>query len=59
LSLDPKDDWQIKFEQFLGSVLTEQPLVDFFDSKIDLMSLIERYKTTRLIRQTTLSSSPD
>lgn len=52
--------WEITFDQFIASVLIEEPLMQFFENKIDLMTLIDRYKNRRLIRQTTLlSTSPD
>jgi len=53
------EEWRITFEQFLASILTQPVLDNYFNAKIDLKSLIEKYKDRRLLRQTTLSSSPE
>jgi len=41
-------DWSITFEQFLASMLTEQPLVGYFESQIDVIPAIERFRNRRL-----------
>ena len=56
---DVGDNWHITFEQFLASVLTEEPLVEFFDSKMNLSQHIEKFKNRRLLKKTSLSSSPE
>ena len=48
-------DWSITFEQFLASMLTEQPLINYFESHVDMMPLIERFQNRRLQRQTSAS----
>jgi len=48
--------WSITFEQFLASMLTEQPLIDYFESQMDMMAAIERFRNRRLQRQTSVSS---
>ncbi|CAG7719403.1 unnamed protein product [Allacma fusca] len=53
------EGWQITFEQFLASVLTEEPLVEFFDAKVDLNHQIDKFKSKRLLKKTSLSSSPE
>lgn len=37
-------DWSITFEQFLASILTEPPLVRYFEEQIDINSAIEYYR---------------
>lgn len=37
-------DWSITFEQFLASILTEPPLVKYFEEQIDINSAIEYYR---------------
>jgi hypothetical protein len=49
-------DWSITFEQFLASMLTETPLVNYFERHIDLLPAIERFRNRRLQRQ--ISTSP-
>jgi len=48
--------WSISFEQFLASMLTEEPLVSYFESQVDVMPAIERFRNRRLQRQS--SSTP-
>lgn len=48
-------DWSITFEQFLASMLTEQPLIGYFESQMDVISAIERFRNRRLQRQTSAS----
>lgn len=45
------NEWSISFEQFLASMLTEPPLVVFFEAFTDLTPAIERYRNRRLQRQ--------
>jgi len=49
-------DWSITFEQFLASMLTEQPLIAYFESEMDVISAVERFRNRRLQRQTSASS---
>jgi len=37
-------DWSITFEQFLASILTEPPLVKYFEEQIDINIAIEYYR---------------
>ena len=37
-------DWSITFEQFLATVLTEPPLVKYFEEQIDINGAIEYYR---------------
>ncbi|CAL8082933.1 unnamed protein product [Orchesella dallaii] len=52
-------EFKITFEQFVASVLTEPALDEFFNTKIDLKNSIERFRSKRLLRHTSLSSSPE
>lgn len=51
-------DWSMSFEQFLASMLTEQSLIDYFESQMDVIPAIERFKNRRLQRQTSASPPP-
>ncbi len=56
----PDQDWSITFEQVLASMLTETPLVDFFEHNTDLRTSIEKYRNRRLLeRSASISSSPN
>jgi len=48
--------WSITFEQFLASMLTEEPLIDYFEKQVDVIPAIERFRNRRLQRQTSASS---
>ena len=37
-------DWSITFEQFLATILTETPLVKYFEEQIDINGAIEYYR---------------
>ena len=50
-------DWAISFEQFLASMLTEPPLVDYFEAKLDLKPAIDRFRNRRLVERTVSSES--
>ena len=50
------DSWSITFEQFLASMLTEEPLVSYFESHVDVMPAVERFRNRRLQRQSSASS---
>ncbi|XP_014674997.1 PREDICTED: TBC1 domain family member 9-like [Priapulus caudatus] len=47
----PDDGWSITFEQFLASLLTEDPLCAFFEQQTDIVAAIERLREKRLDRQ--------
>lgn len=49
-------NWTITFEQLLASMLTEHALVNYFEQQVDLTPAIARFRSRRLLRQT--SSSP-
>lgn len=55
----PDADWSITFEQFLASVLTEPPLVDFYEKTNDILLVIDRYRNRRVLeRNKSFSGSP-
>lgn len=47
----PDSDWSITFEQFLASLLTEEPLCDFFERQTDVISAIVSLREKRLERK--------
>jgi len=51
-------DWSITFEQFLASMLTEQPLIGYFESEVDVISAVDRFRNRRLQRRSSSASSP-
>ncbi|XP_077979306.1 TBC1 domain family member 9-like isoform X2 [Glandiceps talaboti] len=50
-------DWEITFEQFLASTLTEPCLVKFFEKQIDISALIEGFQQRRSFERQLSSSS--
>ena len=56
----PDEDWSITFEQFLASMLTEVPLVSFFEQIVDVTSSVEKLRNRQLLekQQISPSSSP-
>ena len=52
----PDKDWSISFEQLLASLLTEAPLVDFFERIYDTTDAVAALRNRRLV--TRHSSSP-
>ena len=55
----PDADWSITFEQFLASILTEGPLVDFFEKQNNILPVIDRYRNRRILeRSESISGSP-
>ncbi|XP_024918795.1 TBC1 domain family member 9B isoform X2 [Cynoglossus semilaevis] len=50
-------DWSITFEQVLASLLTEPPLVDYFERKHDIQTKIAACKTQRAVERQISSSS--
>lgn len=45
----PDSDWSISFEQFIASMLTEQPLVEYFERKVDITEDIAKMRNRRLM----------
>ncbi|XP_061541189.1 TBC1 domain family member 9B isoform X1 [Phycodurus eques] len=52
-------DWSISFQQVLASVLTEPPLVDFFERKRDIRDKMAAREARRVARRQTGSASFD
>ncbi|KAM3612229.1 uncharacterized protein V6R79_004964 [Siganus canaliculatus] len=50
-------DWSITFEQVLASLLTEPPLVDYFEKKRDIQSKMAACKAQRAVERQTSSVS--
>ncbi|XP_041653069.1 TBC1 domain family member 9B isoform X2 [Cheilinus undulatus] len=50
-------DWSITFEQVLASLLTEPPLVDYFERKRDIQSKMAACKAQRAVERQTSSTS--
>lgn len=50
-------DWSITFEQVLASLLTEPPLVDYFEKKRDIRSKMAACKAQRAVERQTSSAS--
>ncbi|XP_038554836.1 TBC1 domain family member 9B isoform X1 [Micropterus salmoides] len=50
-------DWSITFEQVLASLLTEPPLVDYFEKKRDIHSKMAVCKAQRAVERQTSSAS--
>uniref|UniRef100_A0A672GH57 TBC1 domain family, member 9 (with GRAM domain) n=1 Tax=Salarias fasciatus TaxID=181472 RepID=A0A672GH57_SALFA len=50
-------DWSITFEQVLASLLTEPPLVDFFERKMDIQAKMAACKAQRAVERQTSSTS--
>ncbi len=50
-------DWSITFEQVLASLLTEPPLVDYFEKKRDIQSKMTACKAQRAVERQTSSTS--
>lgn len=50
-------DWSITFEQVLASLLTEPPLVDYFEKKRDIQNKMEACKAQRAVERQTSSTS--
>ncbi|KAG2456179.1 TBC9B protein, partial [Polypterus senegalus] len=50
-------DWSITFEQILASMLTEAPLVDFFEKRRDIHAKMEECKNQRTVERQISSSS--
>ncbi|CAH1786340.1 unnamed protein product [Owenia fusiformis] len=52
-------DWSITFEQFLASILTEPPLVNFFENPVDIQDAIEKFRNRRLmVKQSSFVGTP-
>nr|XP_015205426.1 PREDICTED: TBC1 domain family member 9B isoform X1 [Lepisosteus oculatus] len=50
-------DWSISFEQILASILTESPLVDYFEKKVDIRAKMAACKAQRTVERQVSSSS--
>lgn len=50
-------DWSITFEQVLASLLTEPPLVDYFEKKRDIQAKMAACKAQRAVERQTSSTS--
>lgn len=50
-------DWSITFEQVLASLLTEPPLVDYFERKGDIQNKMAACKAQRAVERQTSSAS--
>uniref|UniRef100_A0A3B5BGU2 TBC1 domain family member 9B n=1 Tax=Stegastes partitus TaxID=144197 RepID=A0A3B5BGU2_9TELE len=50
-------DWSITFEQVLASMLTEPPLVDYFEKKRDIQAKMAACKAQRAVERQTSSTS--
>ncbi|CAN9514560.1 unnamed protein product [Ophioblennius macclurei] len=50
-------DWSITFEQVLASLLTEPPLVDFFEKKKDIQAKMAACKAQRAVERQTSATS--
>lgn len=50
-------DWSITFEQVLASLLTEPPLVDYFEKKRDIQVKMAACKAQRAVERQTSSAS--
>lgn len=45
----PDSDWSISFEQMVASLLTEQPLVTYFEKQCDMSEAVAKMRNRRLI----------
>lgn len=50
-------DWSITFEQVLASLLTEPPLVDYFEKKMDIQVKMDICKAQRVVERQNSSAS--
>ncbi|XP_071314448.1 TBC1 domain family member 9B isoform X2 [Trachinotus anak] len=50
-------DWSITFEQVLASLLTEPPLVDYFERKVDIQKKMAACKAQRAVERQISSTS--
>lgn len=51
--------WSISFEQYLASMLTEPALVKYFEQRVDLTPVIEKFRNRRLYsRSESTTNSP-
>lgn len=50
-------DWSITFEQVLASLLTEPPLVDYFERKVDIQTKMAACKAQRAVDRQISSTS--
>ncbi|GAB1598460.1 TBC1 domain family member 9B-like isoform X1 [Argonauta hians] len=56
-SSKPDSDWLITFEQFLASMLTEPPIVKYFEHNVNVSSLVQTLRNRRLARHTSVAPS--
>jgi hypothetical protein len=55
--LDYNPQWSVTFEQFLASVLNECCLVDYFDTKVDVVAKLKEFTDTKMKRQESVQVS--
>lgn len=53
----PDTDWLITFEQFLASMLTEPPVVKYFEQMVNVSPLVQTLRNRRLARHTSIAPS--
>lgn len=56
-SSKPDTDWLITFEQFLASMLTEPPVVKYFEQMVNVSPLVQTLRNRRLARHTSIAPS--
>ena len=49
------DNWSITFEQFVANILTEHPLVQYFENHVDLAVNIKHFRERRISEKTSVS----
>lgn len=47
----PDSDWSISFEQFIASMLTEPPLLEYFEKTVDITDDIAKMRNRRLLNR--------
>lgn len=52
-------DWTVTFEQYLASMLIEEPIVHFFEKEEKIIAVIERMRSQKLYSRQTSTSLSD